>query len=200
MAYGPGNEVEGRSIPHSLNKIPEMIWIKNRDSTDHWVVYHKGLNGGTNPEQHYLWLDTTNGEDSTQVYWNNTAPTSTHFTVGNGNAVNQNNKNYIAMLFASVNGISKVGSYTGNGSTQTISTGFAPRFVFIRRVDGTEDNWVVLDTTRGWGSGNDQVLKLNSNAAQSAFDAGAPTSTGFSLTSDGWVNYNTGKFIYYAHA
>ena len=67
VAYGPGNEVEGRSIPHSLNKIPEMIFIKNRDSTDHWAIYHKGLNGGTNPEQYYLWLDTNNAEDSTSV-------------------------------------------------------------------------------------------------------------------------------------
>jgi len=207
VAYGPGNEVEGRPIPHSLNKIPEMIWLKNRDSSDHWIAYHKDLNGGTNPEQYYLWLETTNAEDSTSVYWNSTAPTSTHFTVGNGNAVNQNNKNYIAMLFASVDGISKVGSYTGNGtsgsSTQTITTGFQPRFIIIKRTDTSNayTGPIVLDTTRGWGSGDDEGLFLNSINAQSAYQYGTPTSTGFTLAEDHTAtNSNNGTYIYYAHA
>ena len=131
--------------------------------------------------------------------WNDTMPTSTHFTLGSYGEVN-NAQNFIAMLFASVEGISKCGYYTGNGSSQTITTGFSPRFVIIRRVDGSQDNWVVLDTTRGWGAGNDNYISLNRSDAQSSGDMGAPTSTGFTLTSDGWVNYNTGKYIYYAHA
>jgi len=204
VAYGPGNEVEGRSIPHSLNKIPEMIWIKNKDSTDHWIAYHKGLNGGTNPEQHYLWLETTNSEDSTQVYWNNIAPTSTHFTVGNGNAVNQNNKNYIAMLFASVDGISKVGYYTGTGNSGlTITTGFQPRFLMFKSTTRASTDWVVFDTTRGLSSGNDPVLKLNSNGAQvTGYDLVDVTSTGFVFGSVASYDFNSAneKYIYYAHA
>ena len=200
VTYGPGNEVEGRRIPHSLNKIPEMIWIKNRDSTDHWAVYHKGLNGGTNPEQYYLWLETDDDESSTSVYWNNTAPTSTHFTVGNGNAVNQNNKNYIAMLFASVNGISKVGYYSGSSGSQTITVGFQPRFLIIKKTSG-DANWWVLDTTRGWASGNEAYLALNENNAQwTDHDFGQPTSTGFTLEDHIWVSTSGDDFIYYAHA
>ena len=192
-----------KTVPHSLNAVPEMMWVKNRtyDDANGWTVYHKGLNGGTNPEQYRMRLQSTTGEDDNNLAWNDTAPTSTHFTLGTDRMVNQGSYNYIAMLFASVDGISKVGYYTGNGSTQTITTGFSPRFAIIRRTDGSEDHWLVLDTTRGWVSGNDKGLKLNSNSAQgTSEDYGVPTSTGFTLTSNGWVNYNTGKFIYYAHA
>ena len=199
VTYAGSEMTGGRQIPHSMGVTPEMMWVFRRNGDDNWAVYHKGLNGSTNPEQYDIHLNLTNAE-ADNTTWNDTAPTATHFSVSpNSNEVNQDNKDYIAMLFASTD-VSKVGYYTGNGSTQTITTGFQPRFAIIRRVDGSEDHWVVLDTTRGWGSGNDEVLKLNSSAAQSAFDAGAPTSTGFSLTSDGWVNYSTGKFIYYAHA
>ena len=200
-----GDGVVGRQIRHNLgsNNVPEMMWVKARtqSSARDWQVYHKGLNGGSNPEQYNLWLNRTDGENDSSGRWNDTAPTSTHFTIGGVDLINESSYNYIVMLFASISGISAVGSYTGNGSTQTISTGFAPRFIIIRRTDGSEDNWVVLDTTRGWGSGDEHLLKLNSSDAQSTSDDfGAPTSSGFSLTSDGWVNYNTGNYIYYAHS
>ena len=178
-----------------------MIWIKNRDSTDHWSVYHKGLNGGTNPEQYYLWLETDGAEDSTSVYWNNTAPTSTHFTVGNGNAVNQNNKNYIAMLFANVSGISAVGSYTGGPFAQEITLGFQPRFVLIKGVESGK-NWVVLDSTRGMDNTNDPYFLLNSDAAQDSSSAIIGTSsTSMTVLAHSAVSgSNSGEHIYYAHA
>ena len=105
------------------------------------------------------------------------------------------------MLFASVEGISKVGYYDGSDSAQTITTGFSPRYVIIKNISDT-GNWITFDTTRGWGAGNDKYLYLNTTAAQNgSWDWGAPTSTGFTLTS---VNsdYNDGryKYIYYAHA
>ena len=185
---------------HSLGRTPEMIWYKCRSSARNWRVYHKGLNGGTNPEDYAIQLNAQSPEYSNTSYMTGTAPTSISFVAGNDDDTNGSGKTYIAMLFASVDGISKVDSYTGNGSSQTITTGFSPRFVIIRRVDGSQDNWVVLDTTRGWGAGNDNYISLNRSDAQSSGDMGAPTSTGFTLTSDGWVNYNTGKYIYYAHA
>ena len=185
---------------HSLGRTPEMIWYKCRSSTRNWRVYHKGLNGGTNPEDYAIQLNSQSPESSNTNYMTGTAPTSTSFVAGNDDDTNGSGKTYIAMLFASVAGISKVDSYTGNGSSQTITTGFSPRFVIIRRADGSQDNWVVLDTTRGWAAGNDNYISLNLNNAQTSGDMGAPTSTGFTLTSDGWVNHNTGNFIYYAHA
>jgi len=105
------------------------------------------------------------------------------------------------MLFASVDGISKVGSYTGSSSTVTVTTGFQPRFVIIRRVEAT-DEWVLLDTLRGWGSGNDAFLHLNNTSTQNSnMNLGAPTSTGFTVTTTyNTINTNGENFIYYAHA
>ena len=197
-----GNGIAGRKIPHSLNQVPEMIWVKKRNDTSNWTVYNKGFNGGANPEQYYLHLDETVAENTGSDKWNDTAPTSTHFTIGNSNSVNENTHTFIAMLFSSVTGISKCGSYTGNGgsSTLTITTGFQPRFLFVKRIDGS-GSWGVHDTVRGWGAGDDPYLRFNNNNAEVNIDIGAPTSTGFTLTtSHSSYNYNGSSYIYYAHA
>merc|ERR1712072_744603 len=192
-----------KTVPHSLGKNPEMMWVKNRTYGDAhgWAVYHKGLNGGTNPEQYRIRLQGTNAEDDNVGAWQDTAPTSTHFTLGTDRMVNQSSFNYIAMLFASVDGISKVGYYTGNGNTgQTITTGFAPRFVIIRRTNTTQ-YWTTLDTTRGWDGTNDVELYLNQAAVGDTVSNNAPTSNGFTLSADAAnVNGSGDKYIYYAHA
>ena len=201
----PGREFQGRQIPHSLSKIPEMILIKNRtNATENWAVYHKGLNGGTNPEQYYLRLNTDDAEiDNT--FWYDTAPTSTHFSVSFTNPqTNQDGKDYLAMLFASVDGISKVGSYTGDTNTEkTITVGFQPRFILIRAASIAFD-WHVFDTTRGMtGSGNDARLYLNATDTQNSDDnyITGLSSTGFTVGSPGQgLNGNGVKYIYYAHA
>ena len=190
------------AVPHSLNAVPEMIWVKNRtyDDANGWAVYHKGLNGGTNPEQYRIRLQDTNTEDDNVGAWQDTAPTSTHFTLGTDRMVNQANFNYVAMLFSSVTGISKCGYYDGSNSVNTITTGFQPRFLIIKATTSAQ-SWFVLDTTRGWtGSGTDKGLKLNYANAQTNYDRGAPTSTGFTLTVDSAWNAAGIKYIYYAHA
>ena len=194
-----GNGVAGRQISHSLNAVPEMIWSKPRSNADHWKVYHKGLNNGTTPEQWFINLNGTSIESQggAQI-WNNTAPTSTHFTVGTDNGTNASGWTYLVLLFSSVDGISKVGYYTGNGSTLAISLGFQPRFLIVRSSSGS-GNWNVLDTLRGWTSGADQVLELQATGAQQSFDVAEPTSTGFTLTST-QNNVSGEKYIYYAHA
>ena len=186
---------------HSLGKTPEMIIFKCRSSTRNWRVYHKGLNGGTNPEDYALSLNSNAAEVSNTNYMTSTAPTSTIFVAGNDDDTNGSGKTYIAMLFASVDGISKVGYYTGTGSNTSITTGFQPRFLIIKNIDATKD-WYVLDTTRGWASGNDPYLQLNEDAAQlTDFDFGAPTTTGFTLQGGGAAHNQTNvNYIYYAHA
>jgi len=104
------------------------------------------------------------------------------------------------MLFASVDGISKVGYYNGQSSALTINLGFQPRYFWQRRVDAV-GNWHVLDTTRGWGSGDDKYFVFESNGAQGDYDFGAPTSTGLTLAGGAdSINNTGGKYIYYAHA
>ena len=200
----------GTSFAHSLGKVPEMMWFKNktRASTD-WFVYHKDLHS-SNPEKYHLKLNTDGMiQGPVDDYFNytggggGTGITATH---ANGGGFHQTGgsagDNVQVLLFASVSGISKVGGYSGSASAQTISCGFQPRFVIIKRVNGSNDHWFVFDTTRGWGSGNDEALELDSTDVQfSSTDFGAPTSTGFSLTGDvPKVNGSGNDYIYYAHA
>jgi len=198
-----GNEVSGRQLPHNLSKIPEMMWVKSRSNAEDWAVYHKGLNGGTNPEQYYILLNTTAAEVGVNTNrWKQTAPTATHFTLGDAGIVNAA-QDYIAMLFASVDGISKVGYYTGDGSTShTITTGFQPRFLIIKITNGA-NSWFVYDSVRGLGSGNDPYLQLENTNAQggTSDDVFSVSSTGFTILKS-WdsVNGTSNKYIYYAHA
>ena len=200
-----GDGVAGRQIAHDMNKIPEMMWVKARtqSSARDWQVYHKGLNGGSNPEQYNLWLNRSDAENDSSGRWNDTAPTSTHFTIGGVDLINESSYDYIAMLFASTD-VSAVGSYTGNGSTTgpVITTGFAPRLIMIKRSSGDGD-WYILDTVRGLTSSSNKLLKLNDNDAQSTPSSVyvEPSSTGFQLKV-GYLHYNSNneKYIYYAHA
>ena len=192
------------SVPHSLNAVPEMIWVKNRtyEDANGWAVYHKGLNGGTNPEQYRIRLQGTNAEDDNVGAWQDTAPTSTHFTLGTDRMVNQSPNSYLAMLFASVDGISKCGYFDGSDSEQTITTGFQPRLLILKATGPTNEYWYIFDTTRGWSSGNDATMWLNTTNAQwSSSNYGEPTSTGFTLPGNHAGTNDAGKkYIYYAHA
>tara|TARA_Y100001968_G_scaffold304269_1_gene319149 strand:- start:38 stop:667 length:630 start_codon:yes stop_codon:yes gene_type:complete len=194
------DELVNGQVNHSLGKVPEMIWFKSFEAYQGWGVYHKGLNGGSNPEQYWLRLDTTAAEGSSNPPLAS-APTSTHISLlSTSSFSNYSNHRYIAFLFASVDGISKVGSYTGNSTAgHEISVGFAPRFLIIKPIEQTY-GWFVVDTTRGWGSGDDEVLTLNSSTAESGWGFGAPTSTGFELNNDGAINQNGKEYIYYCHA
>ena len=201
-----GNSVANTGITHNLGRTPEMIWTKCRSHAEPWAVYHKGLNGGTTPHDWYIFLNTETAEDGATGYdghWGD-APTSSVFYVGNDGAVNNDQKTYISMLFASVDGISKCGFYDGDGTndgSHEITLGFQPRFLIIKCRNGNEP-WTVFDTTRGWASGSDNYLRLNTNDAQSSGDKVDPTSTGFKLMdSSGPWNDSPGKsYIYYAHA
>ena len=200
-----GNGQSGRQVKHSLGRVPEMMWVKSRDSSGNdadWQVYHKGLGQTDNdPEGWNLRLNTNQAENWNNFgRWNKTLPASTHFTVGNYQGVNKNNDNMIAMLFASVEGISKCGFYDGSNSEQTITTGFQPRFVIIKCSTATE-GWLVLDTTRGWGAGDDKGIFLNTADAQGTDPYGAPTATGFTVVGN-WnvINQSGKRYIYYAHA
>ncbi len=210
VAYS-GNGVDGRNLNHSLNQAPQMIWIKNgtdSGNTGDWMVGHKDLNGGSSPWNYYLVLNKDQGEYSDSNPFNNSAPTSTTFQLDSWDRVNASGSDYVAMLFASANDadgnpISKVGSYTGNGSNteRTITLGLQPRFIIIKNISSS-NNWEVLDTTRGWGSGNDSRIWLDGEWAEdTGNNIGAPTSTGFTLTTDtAGLNSNSNTYIYYAHA
>jgi len=196
-----GNGLTPRALPHSLGRTPEMIWVKSRSQAYEWLVGHKGLNGGTNPWEYSMHLQNSDAEVDTEWVWKDTPPTSTHFTLHNDGYVNSSGQNYLATLFASVDGISKLGSFTGTDSNPgpTVTTGFQPRFIMIK-ARNQSGNWVVLDSLRGITGSNDTYMWLNlSQAQQNTLDILDVTSTGFTLKA-AYTDTNVYQYIYYAHA
>ena len=186
-----------RTVEHNLTVVPELMIVKRRSATNAWAVY------ANNDNTDYLVLNTDAATADDNTYWNDTTPTSTVFSVGTNNAVNASASTYVAYLFATVAGVSKVGSYTGNGSSQTINCGFSAgaRFVLIKRTDSTGD-WVTLDTTRGIVSGNDPFLQLNSASAEvTGEDIVDPANSGFIVneTTEA-INTNAATYIFLAIA
>jgi hypothetical protein len=126
------------------------------------------------------------------------------FTVGTNAITNGSSVTYVAYLFASLTGVSKVGSYTGNGSSQTINCGFTAgaRFVLIKRTDSTGD-WVVFDSARGIVAGDDPYLELNTSDAEvTDKDAVDTDNSGFVVneTTGPNVNTNGATYIYFSVA
>ncbi len=185
---------------HGLGVVPELMIVKSRSATGNWAVYNS-FEGATE----YTFLNTTDASAGpVSSVWNNTAPTTSVFTVGTSSAVNTAVVTYVAYLFATKAGISKVGSYTGTATTNAIDCGFTTgaRFILIKRVDSTGD-WYVWDTVRGIIAGNDPYVLLNSTAAEvTSTDYIDPYTSGFVLssTAPAAINASGGTYIYLAFA
>lgn len=182
-----------RTVAHNLGVAPELIVIKHRVSATEWPVYHSAV-GNTAA----LVLNTTAIPATASTYWNNTSPTSSVFTVGAATATNGSTGGLVAYLFATKAGISKVFSYTGNGSSQTINCGFSAgaRFILIKRTDSTGD-WYVWDTVRGVVAGNDPHLSLNTTAAEvTTNDSIDPDNSGFIVNQLAATNINVTSATY----
>lgn len=178
---------------HNLGAVPELMIVKLRNAVGTWMVYD-AFNGNTK----YLQLDTASVPSASSAIWNNTTPTTNVFTVGTNSAVNGSGSPYVAYLFATVAGISKVFSYTGNGTSQTINCGFTTgaRFVLIKRTDSTGD-WYVWDSARGIVAGNDPHLSLNTTAAEVTTNDSVDTdSTGFVVNQLAATNVNVTSATY----
>ena len=194
-----GTGVRPLQLNHNLGAVPELMIVKIRaTAAQPWFVYSSAL-GNTQ----YLSLNTTAAFATSISAWSNTTPTSTTFTVGDFDAVNgSTNYTYVAYLFATCAGVSKVGTYTGNGTTQTIDCGFTggARFVLIKRTDASGD-WYTYDTARGMTVLTDPYLLMNSTAAETATLGSVTTvSTGFALNSAilAAINVSAGSYIFLA--
>ena len=184
---------------HNLGAVPELIILKGRDAATPWACYSASL-----ANTDYLVLRTTAAAATDATYWNSTTPTSSVFSIGTNANVNTSAATYVAYLFASTPGVSKCGSYTGNGTTQTINCGFTggARWVMIKRTDST-GSWYVYDTARGMTILTDPYLLMNSNAAEVATLGSVTTvSTGFALNSTilAAINISAASYIFLAIA
>jgi len=156
------------TVGHGLSQTPEMMIVKNRDvGNTGWIVYHKDAN--SSPETGGLRLNLTDAFVTYSLYWNDTAPDSTVFTVGAEGQVNGNGSGMIAYCFAEVEGYSKFGSYIGNGLTDGpfVYLGFKPSLLIIKRTNSTE-NWLMFDNARETYNPTDDVLWANLANAESA--------------------------------
>jgi len=152
-----------RTIPHGLNSVPEMIIVKNLDDSRDWVVYQHEMS--SDPKTDHLHLNLTEAVDD-YPFWNDTAPTSTFFSIGAYSAVNRDGDSIIAYCWHSVEGYSKFGSYTGNGSTDGpfVYCGFRPAFVMIKcssDTTTTHTSWAMYDNARDSSNVMNKVLYAN---------------------------------------
>ena len=187
-----GDDVAGRQINHNLVVQPELLIMRSRTTVTNWYVNAPSNTG--------LLLDTTQASNS--AFQGASAVSNTTFTPITDN--NVSSRNYIAYLFATCAGVSKVGSYTGNGTTQTIDCGITAgaRFVLIKRTDSTGD-WYVYDTARGMTVLTDPYWLANTTAAEVATLGSVTTvATGFALNSTilAAINVNAGTYIFLAIA
>ena len=199
VAYeGDGSDLQ--TVSHNLGAVPELMIVKARNYSGgrDWAVY-SSVTGNSK----FIYLHRNDAPLNTSI-WRSTTPTSTQFTVGASATVNNSGTDYIAYLFATLNGISKIGSYTGTGSNVNVDCGFTAgaRFVLIRRTDSSGD-WYVWDTLRGIVSGNDPYLLLNTTDAQvTNTDYIDPLNAGFTVTSSAPAALNTsgGTYLFLAIA
>jgi len=187
------------TVAHNLAAVPELMIVKSRSDATAWQVYSSAL---ANTE--YLVLNTTAAKATGATRWNSTTPTASVFSIGTAAEVNTLAATYVAYLFTSCPGVSKVGSYTGTGTTQTINCGFTAgsRFVMIKRTDSTGD-WYVWDSARGIVAGNDPYLLLNSTVPEvTSTDYIDTAAAGFEITATApaAINANGGSYIFLAIA
>lgn len=185
-----------RAINHRLGVMPEMVWIKRRDSTAmNFICWHKSLSS----VNHQILLDTAAGEDgpfSSEI----SNITDSQLSLGAGTP-NASGGKFIAYLFATMPGVSKVGGYTGNGSSQTINCGFSAgaRFIMVKAIAG--GSCYIFDSARGIGTGNDPYLATNSTAAEgTGSDAIDPDGSGFIVNSTLGLNVSGESYMYLAIA
>ena len=182
---------------HNLGVAPELMIVKERSASNAWQVYSATL-----ANTQYLVLNTTAAAATGATRWNSTTPTSSVFSIGTDSTVNASTKTYAAYLFASCPGVSKVGTYSGTGATQTINCGFTggARFVLIKRTDSTGD-WYVWDTARGMVAGTDPYSLLNSQLAETNANNVYTTTGGFQIVSSlAGINASGGTYLFLAIA
>lgn len=176
-----GNGITNRTISHNLGAIPQFMIARRRDVGDQWFTYHVTTGSSTfNPLNGDAAASSWSGSSAV---WGTTAHTSTTFTVGTDSGINSaTGLAYVVYLFATLAGVSKVGSYTGNGGSQTINCGFTTgaRFILIKCSSAVGD-WRVVDVARGIIPSSDPTLSLNN--------------TNTEVGTDDWVDADNTGFI-----
>jgi len=201
-----GNGTTGATVGHGLGKVPAWVIIKCRSHTDDWMVYHQGVDYSA-PEDYYLKLNSNGASVNSVIMMNDTAPTTSVFSLQDDSASNSSGRTYVAYCWSEIPGFSKFGSYTGNGSSdgRFVDLGFRPAWVMIKRTTGTQ-HWRIFDNKRN--TFNDVDLNLTADHPQAEFESSAYNaldflSNGFKLVgtnADEGTNQSGQSYIYMAFA
>ena len=200
-----GNSTAGRQISHGLDgPVGFMICGCTSGATD-WSTYNSTDGAGK-----YNKLNGSYHSISNTNIWNNTAPTSTHFTVGTLGQINETGKTYTAYLFSDNSAedaeeqMIKCGSYTGNQSATgpVVNLGWEPQWLMVKQTTLVVDpaDWIIIDTMRGLNVGGDEKrIYANGTASENGAEICDITPTGFKLTTNSeQTNKNTAQYIYIA--
>ena len=201
-----GNGSAGATVGHGLSSAPDWIVVKNRSLATNWTVYHSA--NTANPETDYLSLNLSDGTNDSNQTWNDTAPTSSVFSVGAGNPVNRSGDMLIAYCWTATTGKSAFGSFTGNGSSSgpvVTGLGFKPGFLLLKNSTDDNTNWIILDNKRDPDASDvDTYLKADATSAEVTDNADISVlvgSDGFTLkTAGNDINGSGDTILYMAFA
>ena len=186
-------------VPHNLQSKPGCMIVKCIDSSENWPVYHQSLTATES-----IYLNKTAAAQPYAALWDDTEPTDTEFTVGSEGMVNNQDKNYVAYLFADTPGLIKCGSYAGNGSTTgpVVDCGFEPQWLLIKNTTATNE-WLLYDSAQNPSNPRDTVLYLDKEDAARQSDNFKINflSNGFQpIMGSGTINAGNNNYIYVAIA
>ena len=194
------------TIGHGLGVAPACVWVKERtNDAGNWHVYHASQ--ASDPQTDYLVLNTTAAPVDDATVWNDTAPTSSVFSIGSHDDVNESSGTYVAYCWAEVPGFSKFGSYIGNGSSTSgpfVSCSFRPSFVLIKRVSAA-GSWTLVDIGRDPYNPTDNYFDVDTGGADTDGSANNVVldmlSNGFKIRKNaGQVNASAATFVFMAFA
>jgi len=197
-----GNGLDGKS---------RMAFYKNRSGDDNWAVYYNIMTtGGTyGAGVRVLNLNTDGSSSYTTTMWNSTNATTTTASIGTEDEVNKSGDDYISYHFKSIEGLCKIGSFTGNGQSRgpVVICNFKPKWVMIKAPEASSTSWIILDTVRN--DTNPMFDRLEANTANDEDDVNSSTSAQINVLANGFqsvggdgtfINTNGGVYIFLAFA
>ena len=195
-----GNGTSGATVGHGLGVAPQIVIVKKRNAVQDWMIGSSALTSWNN----YIVLNTANAQAGSTTVWNDTAPTSSVFSLGNSTNTNGNTNTFVAYCWTSIDGYSSIGKYVGNGSASGtfVYTGFKPKFILVKSTT-VAYAWFIEDIERNVYNGTSAILQANSNAAEitgTTYNIDF-LSNGFKLaTTQGNINGSGATFLYMAFA
>ena len=193
-----GNGTAGHTIPHHLGVVPKMIIVKSISAVQSWIVLPPTSDGYNKDMK----LEDTSALGNSDT-WNNTAPTSTVFSVGSNTNMNDNNATFISYSFAEKQGYSKFGTYVGNNNVDGtfVYTGFSPAFIMVKKTSASGNGWQLRDNKRTpYGNETKNLMYASATSAEQTTDGFDFLSNGFKWRNQAGDCNGNGDYIYMAFA